>query len=93
MTQSCCLLPKVVQEFEKLDLPGMVIPDNVVGSGRKSFTLPPPETMNKELKSIEVKFYPYPGSKTAVLRLSHSMFPAKCKSIHGSKHCTTLFSH
>lgn len=70
MTQSCFLSPKVLQEFQKLDLPGMVIPENVVGSGRKSFTLPPETTTNKEIKSIEVKFYPYPGSKTVAFNVS-----------------------
>jgi len=54
----------VVEAIEKLQLPGMAIPEGLLASGRKSFTIPPPQKQGEgdaTLKSIEVKFYPYPS--------------------------------
>lgn len=65
----------------------MTIPPNVIGSGRKSFTIPPPEGC-KESKSLEVKFYPYPGSKEVA-----SNVVASNVSCARWKRCRTLSLH
>ena len=53
----------MLSEVEKLKLPDMVIPDNVLESGKKSFTVPVPSRPGVDClaKNIEVKFYPHPG--------------------------------
>ena len=57
--------PEVLAAIEAAELKGLVVPANVMASGKKSFTLAPNFGIMKHLKddakakSIEIKFYPY----------------------------------
>ena len=51
-----CGCSEVLAYLEKLNLPGMVIPEHL--EGKKSFCLGPPRGSQPECKAIEVKFHP-----------------------------------
>lgn len=57
--------PEVLAAVQAAQLPGLTVPPDVLGSGRKSFTLAPRFEEMKHLKAddkvkaLEVKFYPY----------------------------------
>ena len=55
----------MLKEIENNNLPDMAIPNNLLESGKKSFTLPVPSGTDADssAKGIEVKFYPHPGKK------------------------------
>ena len=55
----------MLKEIENNNLPDMAIPNNLLESGKKSFTLPVPSGTDADssAKGIGVKFYPHPGKK------------------------------
>ena len=74
MLAFCITRVEVLAEIKRLELPGLTLPRDVLQSGRKSFTLHANQEELKHLsaeqkvKSIEVKFYPYPGSNNIYLQ-------------------------
>lgn len=68
MLAFCITRVEVLAEIKRLELPGLTVPRDVLQSGRKSFTLHANQeelkhlSVDQKVKSIEVKFYPYPVS-------------------------------